>query len=66
MSLQVTMQNFQVVKIVNSQGNLCEPIEDLRFSEILPFLFHLFNFGVHISLLAVNHYDAEVAFIVGE
>jgi hypothetical protein len=38
----------------------------LCFCEIFPFLFHLFDFGVHVSAFTIDHDDAQIAVFVGE
>lgn len=60
------MEYFLVVEIVDGECDLCEPVEYLGLSEVFAFFLHVFDFGVHVTELAVYHDDAEVALVIGE
>ena len=60
------MQDLLVVKIIDGQSYLREPVEDLRLSEVPSLLFHLLDLGVHVPQLAVDHHDTKVALVVSE
>jgi hypothetical protein len=54
------------MQVVDGQCDLCEPIKYLSLCEVFPLFLHLLDAGVHVAELAVDHDDAEVAFLVGE
>lgn len=60
------MQYLLVMQVVYGQCDLRQTIKYLPLCKIFPLLFHLLDAGVHVTELAVNHNDAEVAFLVGE
>lgn len=66
LGLEIPVQDFLVVEVVDGEGDLGEPVEDLRLGEVLALLLHVFDFGVHVAEFAVDHDDAEVALVVGE
>lgn len=66
MSLEIAVQNLLVVKVVDCERDLSEPVEYLPLSEVLALLLHLLDARVHVSEFAVDHDNAEIALFIGE
>ena len=64
LSLQISVQDFSVVDMFNSQRHLHEPIEDLVFT-VTHFanLFLVGNLRVQVSSVCIVHDDAEAPLI---
>jgi hypothetical protein len=63
---EIAVKNLLVVEVVDGEGGLGEPVEDLRFVKILALFLHEFDLGVHVPRLAIGHDDAEIALLVSE
>lgn len=54
------MQNFVIVNVLKTEGELDEPVEDVRLGEALVALLGFLNSFLEISSLAVVHDYADV------
>ena len=57
---KVSVQNFVIVDVLKTEGELDEPIEDVSLRETLVALLSLLNSFLEISSLAVVHDYADV------
>lgn len=61
--LQISMDNFATVQVLQTNADLNEPVKDIRFFDFL-FLFNLsLQVKIKIANIAVLHYDNELASI---
>jgi len=64
LSFQVSVQDFAVVDVLDSQSHLHKPIQDLVFTVAhLANLLLICNFGVQITSVGIVHDDAEAALV---
>ena len=64
LSLQISVQNFPVMDMLDGQCHLNEPIKDLVLAVTdLTDLFLICNFGVQITPVGIVHDDAETSFV---
>lgn len=66
LGFKISMEYFLIMKVVDCEGNLGNPVEYLWLSKVFALFLHLFDFGVHISELTIDHNDAQIALFVGE
>lgn len=73
MALEVAVQNFLIVQVVDCKGLqsdnaycLGDPVEYLGLTEILPLFLGGPDLGVHVARLAVDHHNADIAVLIGE
>jgi len=64
LSFQISMKNFPVVDVFNSQGHLNKPVDDLVLC-VTYFAYFLLvaDLGVEISSISVIHHDTEATFV---
>ena len=64
LSLQVSVQNFSVVDMLDSESHLHKPVEDLVFTvaDFSNFLL-VCDLGVEISTICIVHDDAKTALV---
>lgn len=60
LSLDISVYNLLIVDLLKSETHLAEPIENLRFGEILPQLLLSLDLLVEVAVVGVVHHDAEV------
>ena len=57
------MQHLVVVDMLQAEGQLHEPVQNLRLREALIAVFGLFDPTLKVAPLAVVHHDADVVFL---
>ncbi len=55
------MNDFPVMNVLDSQTELCEPVEDLIFAEVRAF--SVFKFLAEVSTIGIVHDDTESAIL---
>ena len=61
---EISMKNFSVVNMLDGQGHLNEPVEDLVFTVAhFSYLFLVSNLGIQVSTIGIVHDDTKTPLV---
>ena len=60
----VTVQNFALMEVQQRQGHLDQPVHNLLFGEVFALRIVVFDFGVNIATITIDHDDVQILLAV--